>query len=81
VSLAHHGVLFLDELAEFRRDALEAMRHPIEEGRVTMARAADNTGVSEGTRSLLRKDVLGLECIRWWRRYVPSDPVQCLECS
>ena len=38
VSLAHLGVLFLDELPEFRQDALEALRQPIEEGRVMVAR-------------------------------------------
>src|SRR5204862_7804289 len=45
VSIAHNGVLFLDELPEFKRSALEVMRQPLEDGKVTVSRAAGTVTV------------------------------------
>lgn len=48
VSLAHNGVLFLDEITEFRRDVLEGLRQPLEDRRVTVARALSSLSFPAG---------------------------------
>ncbi|MDF9407442.1 MAG: Competence protein ComM [Pelotomaculum sp. PtaB.Bin013] len=48
VSLAHHGVLFLDEMPEFHKDALEALRQPLEDGVVTISRVSASINYPAG---------------------------------
>ena len=71
-SLAHHGVLFLDELSEFPRPALEALRQPLEDGRVAIVRG-QRTAIFP-TRFLLVAATNPCPC-----GYAPSRRCRCRE--
>ncbi len=68
VTLAHRGVLFLDEATEFRRDVLDSLRQPLESGRVTIARAAFTTSLPARFQMVVAANPcpcgrLGAECV------------------
>ena len=69
ITLAHHGVLFLDELPEFGRVALEALRQPLEEGAVTVVRG--QRAVTYPARTMLVAACNGCPCAR------PSGECTC----
>lgn len=77
VSLAHHGVLFLDEFPHFRRDVVDALREPLESGEVTIARGEETA--TYPARSLVVLAANPCECGNYFATGPAAQPCECLE--
>lgn len=77
VSLAHHGVLFLDEFPHFRADVIEAMRQPLESGEVTIARGEESA--TYPARSLIVLAANPCQCGNYYGHAGGSHGCECTE--
>ena len=77
VSLAHHGVLFLDEFPHFRADVIEAMRQPLEAGEVTIARGDESA--TYPARSLVVLAANPCPCGNFYGGGASAGPCDCTE--